>query len=242
MKQLVKWLLESTYTVVFTGAGMSTESGLPDFRSALRGIWKNRNPIELASVQAMKHNRDAFLDFYTERIKGVKQCIPNAGHFTLAKWEGLGFVKSIITQNVDGFHHQAGSKNISELHGTLRSVHCEQCNKSFSNDRFLQFHYTCECGGAIRPSVVLFGEGLPMHALQMAEAESAKSDLFIVLGSSLQVSPANYFPVLAKEHGAKLVIVNLENTELDYLADLLIQDESIGEVLSRLDMEINRSI
>lgn len=217
---------------------MSTESGLPDFRSAAQGLWKFKNPQALASVQALRHNQKEFFQFYQERIKGLKACQPHQGHYILAKWEQKGFIKSIITQNVDGFHRQAGSKQVAELHGTLLHVHCQDCATSYPNTMYLNNQFKCSCGGVLRPSVVLFGESLPVTELEMAESESRRADLFIVLGSSLQVSPANYFPQLAKQRGAKLVIVNMEPTELDDLADLVIQNRKIGEVLAELDAEL----
>jgi len=227
-------LNESNYTVVFTGAGMSTEAGLPDFRSASTGMWNDINPLELASTQALKQNRQAFIDFYRYRVDGLRQCKPHAGHYILADWESKKMIKSIITQNVDGFHHTAGNSQVSELHGTLRTCHCNHCGERYPIDRFMSEDLTCECGGFIRPSVVLFGESLPADAFDQAELEAQKADLFIVMGSSLTVSPANLFPMIAKQHGAKLVIINMDETELDHEADLVINAWKIGSLLEEL--------
>lgn len=212
---LKQYMEESRNTVLFTGAWMSTEAGLPDFRSADTGLWNNINPLELASTNAMKYNRKAFIDFYRQRVQGLKVCQPHTGHYTLSKWEQKGKIQSIITQNVDGFHHTAGNKRVEELHGTLRTCHCNDCGKVFPIEKFMEEDLTCDCGGFIRPSVVLFGESLPGTAVNNAEKAAAKADLFIVLGSSLSVSPANHFPIIAKQHGAKLVIINMEKTDLD---------------------------
>lgn len=236
------WLKEANYTVVLTGAGMSTESGLPDFRSAAKGLWKYKDPQKLASVHALRYNQEEFFQFYQERIRGLLTAKPHQGHVILAKWEEKGLIKSIITQNVDGFHHQAGSRRVAELHGTLLNVHCQDCGKSYPNTTYLENQFYCSCGGVLRPSVVLFGESLPQEAVELAERESRQADLFIVLGSSLQVSPANYFPQMAKQMGAKLVIVNMEPTELDPLADLVIHQRKIGEVLAELDAELGHQI
>jgi NAD-dependent deacetylase len=224
MKQ---WLAESSYTVCFTGAGMSTESGLPDFRSASTGLWKNQNPMKLASTEAMKHNPSEFIEFYRQRIENHQKHTSHIGHEILAKWEKEGELQAIITQNVDGFHHLAGSQNVSELHGTLRTCHCSQCETVYPIARFLDEDLLCECGGFIRPSVVLFGEMLPEKALFQSQQESLKAELFIVLGSSLTVSPANFFPLDAKENGARLVIINRERTEYDHLADLVIKKKLV---------------
>lgn len=232
---LKKWLDEAKFTVVFTGAGMSTESGLPDFRSANNGLWNKKDPTKLASTEALNNNVDEFIAFYRERVLGVKEYGPHKGHEILAKWEADGKINAIITQNVDGFHQAAGSKQVAELHGTLQQVHCESCGREYDSNEYVNEDFYCTCGGVLRPSIVLFGEGLPEDAFQFAIDVTQKADLFIVLGSSLTVTPANQFPLLAKENGTKLVIVNQEPTPLDMYADLVIQDKKIGELLKEID-------
>ncbi|WCN36378.1 NAD-dependent deacylase [Aneurinibacillus uraniidurans] len=230
---LANLIMEAKHTVIFSGAGMSTESGIPDFRSATQGMWRHKDPAKLASTYALEHNRDEFVAFYRARIEGLQTCAPHDGHRILAEWEQRGLVHSIITQNVDGFHALAGSRYVAELHGTISRVHCQHCARVYSAVHYLEEEGTvCECGGFLRPSVVLFGESLPDDAVDMAERETYAADLFIVLGSSLQVSPANLFPQVAKRNGAKFVIVNMEPTELDYLADLVVHERKIGEVLA----------
>lgn len=221
--------------VVFTGAGMSTESGLPDFRSAKDGLWRKKDPAALASTEALNNNVEAFTQFYRERVLGVKEYGPHKGHEILAKWEKAGKIKAIITQNVDGFHQLAGNKHVAELHGTLQKLHCEECGKVYDSNEYVKEAFYCTCSGILRPSIVLFGESLPEDAFTAALEEAEKADLFIVLGSSLTVTPANQFPMLAKENGAKLVIVNQDATPLDQYADLVIQDKKIGELLKELD-------
>lgn len=235
MNSLAQLISESNYTVIFTGAGMSTESNLPDFRSAASGLWNKFDPKQLATVQAMKNNREDFKAFYTKRMEDIKKTEPHIGHFILGEWEEKGVIKSIITQNVDGFHQRAGNKKVAELHGTLRHSHCNSCGQIYNNELFINNEAKCNCGGFIRPSVVLFGESLPEEAIEMAEEETSKADLFIVLGSSLQVSPANYFPSIAKENGAKLAIINMESTPLDDISDIVINNKKIGEVLKELN-------
>jgi NAD-dependent deacetylase len=234
-QMLVDVLNKSKYAVVYTGAGMSTESGLPDFRSTKTGLWENEDPIAVASTDALNKDVERFFQFYRKRVLGVKDCKPHKGHDILAKWEREGIIQGIITQNVDGFHSVAGSENVMELHGTLQKVHCQSCGKEFENDMYEAESFYCTCGGKLRPSVVLFGEGLPEDTFMKAVEESEKADLFIVLGSSLTVTPANQFPLLAKENGAKLVIVNLEPTLFDVYADLVIHDRKIGDVLTETD-------
>src|SRR6185312_2244579 len=133
---LVDLLKKSKYAVVYTGAGMSTESGLPDFRSAKTGLWENEDPTAVASTNALNKDVERFFRFYRERVLGVKDCSPHKGHDILAKWEREGIIQGIITQNVDGFHSVAGSENVMELHGTLQKVHCQSCGKAYENDTY----------------------------------------------------------------------------------------------------------
>ncbi|KML43379.1 NAD-dependent deacylase [Cytobacillus firmus] len=232
---LEKWLKESNYTVILTGAGMSTESGLPDFRSANNGLWNGKDPGKIASTDALNENVNEFIEFYRHRVIGLKECTPHQGHYILADWEKRDIIKSIITQNVDGFHGLAGSKKISELHGNLQTLHCQKCKKEYPSEEYLHGQFQCNCGGVLRPSVVLFGEMLPEEALDFAADETEKAELFIVLGSSLTVTPANQFPLIAKQNGAKLVIINMEPTDFDFYADEVIHERKIGEVLEELD-------
>lgn len=235
MDKLTTLLQSANHTIVFTGAGMSTESGLPDFRSKDRGLWEKFNPDELANVQALHNNTKEFTEFYQYRLSELHKYKPHEGHEILAKWEKEGKVKGIITQNVDAFHSDAGSENVMELHGSFRTFHCHECGKDFPRENYFNGESTCECGGVFRPGIILFGEGLPQDTFAKAEEATKKADLFIVFGSSLTVSPANMFPLVAKENGAKLVIINREPTDYDQYADLIIRDKSIKEVLIEVD-------
>ncbi len=235
---LEEWIKNANHLVVFTGAGMSTESGLPDFRSADKGLWTNEQKSYLSSTDALNHHLEDFIAFYRERVLGISEFKPNKGHFLLAEWEKRGLLKGVITQNVDGFHFLAGSKKVYELHGTLQKLHCQTCKKTYSCNEYLHEVYVCECGGTLRPSIVLFGEMLPEKPFLLAEKAAIASDVFIVLGSSLSVSPANQIPLLAKQTGSKLIIINNEETEFDYLADLLIR-EAIGQTLECAEAKLN---
>lgn len=240
---------KSKVAVVFTGAGMSTSAGLPDFRSA-KGLWKGR-PESLASIEAMKHQPDEFYFFYQWRISKLWEVAPSNGHKILADLEKKGCVKKIITQNVDGLHQQAGSKEVIELHGTLRTVKCTKCKTLYDSRNIVPHNLTWEqdyakgkyragnecicpkCRGPLRPNVVLFGEPLPETSLDNAFRWSQKADFFMVLGSSLQVAPANLCPQLGATNGAKLLIVNNETTPFDNVADWVINtniDEFLQEI------------
>ncbi|MDR3354697.1 MAG: NAD-dependent deacylase [Synergistaceae bacterium] len=223
-------------TVVFTGAGMSTDSGLPDFRSK-GGVWSKVDPMELATATAMRSNYDMFHEFYSQRIKRMKEAAPNEGHKILADWESMGLVSCIITQNIDGLHEEAGSKTIYELHGSVGKVRCMECGGAATQADFIARTPCARCGGRLRPGVVLFEEGLPSDALDMSWQVSEESSVFIVLGSSLQVSPANQMPVIAKRAGALLAICNRDITQMDYMADYR-TSEGIIDFLRALDSKI----
>lgn len=234
----IDWLAEQIKkgeVVIFSGAGLSTESGLQDFRSR-DGIWSQVDPAEMASVGVLERRYDEFVDFYKQRLYVPDTIRPNIGHELIADWEKKGFIKGIITQNVDRLHQRAGAIRVAELHGSLEPVFCHSCGKKGITDDFLG-KVPCSCGGNLRPSVVLFGEMLPEKPLKEADKWSSDCDTFIVLGSSLAVSPANYFPRQAKDSGSKLVIINRDKTPLDYLADLVV-NESIGSYLT----EVNKSL
>lgn len=231
MEKLAEWLKNANHAVVMTGAGMSTESGLPDFRSN-KGLWQDRDPIALASTEALQYHREDFFSFYQSRIKTLAEVEPNDGHYILADWEKRKIIKSLITQNVDGLHQEAGTKSIAHLHGSIAELRCSRCAYVMSSEAYLTNNTTCpECGGFLRPNVVLFGEMLPEEEIIYAQKETEKADLFVVLGSSLSVAPASSFPAEAKDHGAKLVIINRTPTELDHIADLVIQERNISDVL-----------
>ncbi len=221
--------------VVFTGAGMSTESGLPDFRSN-GGLWKqNRRFEELASVEALETDYDEHVAFYRWRIEMLAAHAPNDGHRVVADWQRRGLIGTIVTQNVDGFHTRAGAAGVLELHGTLTNVRCDRCGVERPAVEFLEAAgLACACGGKRRPGVVLFGEALPAATLRAAWEAAQRARLFIVLGSSLAVAPANLLPEAAADAGAPLVIVNRDPTPLDRKATLVI-NASIGETLQAVD-------
>ena len=233
--ELARLLVAHPSAVVFTGAGMSTESGLPDFRSN-GGLWKqNRRFEELASRDALETDYDEHVAFYRWRIEMLAGHEPNDGHRVVADWQRRGLVATVVTQNVDGFHTRAGATGVLELHGTLANVRCDRCGAERPSAEFLDAAgLTCPCGGKRRPGVVLFGESLPAETLRAAWLAAERAPLFIVLGSSLAVAPANLLPEAAAGAGAPLVIVNRDPTPLDRMATLVI-NASIGETLRAVD-------
>lgn len=229
------WLQNSTYTTVLTGAGMSTESNIPDFRSK-EGWWQNIDPRTVASTDALGNNYDLFHEFYRMRVNRLKECTPHKGHEILATWEQKGLIQGIATQNVDGFHIQAGNKNVYELHGSIHKFRCENCGKSAEEEHFLSKRNCHYCGGRLRPGVVLFGEMLPEENWRQSLSSIQKSDLVIVIGTSLEVYPVNQLPKMTK---GKTVFINTEVDSTHHNFDLIIEGKA-GEVLKLVDELIDR--
>ena len=227
---------ESDEIVVFTGAGISTESGIPDFRSP-GGIWTRYRPVtfqeymssEAARIEAWKRRVDTF-----EAHKNAK---PNLGHYFVQSLDQKGKLIGLITQNVDGLHGEAGlpEQKIVELHGTSRKVICLKCDRSYDPDAIMKrlvgdfSSPRCDaCGGILKSATISFGQAMPEHAMRRAQEWTEQAQIFIVMGSSLQVQPAASFPVVAKRNGALLAIINREPTPLDEYADFVHQG-AIGE-------------
>ncbi len=205
MNEFVDALRASAYLLAFTGAGMDTESNLPDFRGA-GGLWKKHDPRNLASTEALHNNYELFQEFYSQRIQNLSSVSPHRGHEILARWEQEGLLKGIITQNVSGLHVQAGSKNVMELHGNIRHIYCENCGVDHEGEDFFA-GVRCSCGGLLRPGVTLFGESLPQEAFHQAMEELSKADMILILGTSLEVFPAARLPFM---YPMKRAYVDLE--------------------------------
>jgi len=231
LNQLASWIKESKYTVVLTGAGMSTESGIPDFRSPT-GWWRNIDPKEVASKFALDNQYELFREFYIMRINRLKNCKPNIGHIILADWEKRGLMNLIATQNVDRFHQEAGSNNVYELHGNIRTIRCEECGVGAELEEFLDKKACGKCSGRLRPNVVLFGESLPYDVFNNTVNAISKARLVIVIGTSLQVYPVNQLPELCK---GKKVYINMDMGGKCEQFDLAIEG-SAGEILYKVNM------
>ncbi|SFE54326.1 NAD-dependent deacetylase [Bacillus sp. OV194] len=226
LEQLAEWIKGSSYTVLLTGAGMSTQSGIPDFRSQ-NGLWKNYDPAYVSSVDALEDNYHLFHEFYSLRLQEVETRIPHQGYEVLSRLQEQGLIHAIATQNVDGFHLRSGSQNVYELHGSLRKIYCHTCSQEHSIEAFKD-GTACSCGGKLRPSIVLFGEMLPEHIWQQAITAIEQSDLVVVIGTSLQVYPVNQLPAITK---GKKVLINKEPTAVDHLFDLSIYSSAKDSLL-----------
>ena len=238
--QLSDWINASPRTVFFGGAGVSTESGIPDFRSE-NGIFKalekyGRSPETLLSHTYFSLRPDVFFEYYRENLL-VTDAEPNPAHLALAHLEQTGKLSAVITQNIDGLHQKAGSKNVLELHGSIYRNYCLKCGKKFGIERIQESEGIprCSCGGIIRPDVVLYEENLPEGVFEKAIEEVRNASLLIIGGTSLAVYPAA--GLLQYFRGSHLVLINKSETPYDSMADLVIR-EPIGKVFSEMAVSI----
>ncbi|WP_342558894.1 NAD-dependent deacylase [Metasolibacillus sp. FSL K6-0083] len=227
LQQISEWLKASQHTVVLTGAGMSTESGLADFRSK-SGWWQQIDPRTVATTEALAHNYDLFHRFYSARMNALDEIAPHEGHYILADWQKQGLVQHIATQNVDGLHTLAGGANVDELHGSIRSVRCQRCAAIAESSHFLAKEI-CSCGGKLRPNVVLFGESLPQRAWDNTLSHMKAAQLVIVIGTSLEVYPVSQLPLMTN---GKTVYINLEIEHSHF--DMMISGKA-GAMLNAID-------
>jgi NAD-dependent protein deacetylase/lipoamidase len=219
--------------VVLTGAGVSTESGIPDFRSA-GGIWAQFDPYVVASIEGFQRDPARVWEFYGLRLDVLEEARPNAAHAALAELEARGFVQALVTQNVDGLHAQAGSRDLLEVHGSIATASCPSCGRREERERIrelLPLPRCADCGTVLKPDVVMFGELLPSAAIDRPKALAQAAQLLLVVGSSLEVWPVAGLPEETLAHGGKLAIVNRDATPYDDRAELVIHD-SAGEVLA----------
>lgn len=226
--------------VAFTGAGISTESGIPDYRGP-GGVWEKNSPPTIGDFRENPETRAAYWRDRKERYPGLRDTRPNAGHLALVRLQNAGLLSTVITQNIDGLHQKSGiePERVIELHGSAHRVRCIDCGTTWPAEEIQRRLETeplpaCEvCGGRLRGATILFGESLPQEALQAAVVAARDADLMLVVGSSLIVQPAARLPEIAVASGGKLAIINNEPTPLDHLADVLVRGGA-GIALSAL--------
>ena len=238
-KDIAHLMVDLKPCVALTGAGISAESGIPTFRSK-GGLWEKYDPMVYASIQTFREDPSKYWTIRGEFIRDYDNYRPNKAHLALAELEEMGIVHHVITQNIDGLHKKAGSRNVTELHGSLRETYCLQCGNEFIApyvpDGMPPY---CECGGVLKPNTVLFGEQLPEGALETAYHESATCKLMLVIGTSAVVQPAASLPVLAQQKGAKIVEVNIEHAFSG--ADFVVAEKA-GTGLSGILEEIKKIV
>lgn len=222
----------SHYTVVLTGAGISTPSGIPDFRSPNSGLWERYDPFEVASLNAFRFHPDSFFTWFRPLAHDIHSAQPNPAHRGLAHLEQAGYISTIITQNIDGLHQRAGSTNVLEVHGSLKTLTCVSCYRQYDARDFTQAYieqgdmpHCRQCNGILKPDVVLYGEQLPARIWLQAQENAKKCDLMIVAGSSLEVLPVAGLPMRAIDHGAHLIIINQSETYMDIRADIVLNND-----------------
>lgn len=225
-------ITNAQHGIALTGAGMSTSSGIPDFRSEGSGLWTRYNPLEVASLSAFRYHPERFFEWLRPLASHMLNAQPNSGHTSLAKLEKAGYLKTIITQNIDTLHQQAGSNNVLEVHGTFKTLTCTGCHQQIQANQGIMSQLIekgiiprCnECGKILKPNVVLFEEQLPAQVWNQARKAINSCDLMLVLGSSLTVTPVSNLPQEAYHHGAALIMINQTETHLDPQAEVVVHN------------------
>jgi NAD-dependent deacetylase len=240
IRRAAELFLASRHAVALTGAGISTPSGIPDFRSPEMGLWSKADPMAVASIFTFRSQPEVFYEWMRPTARLFLEAKPNPAHHALVDLEEMGLLKAVITQNIDNLHQRAGSKRVLELHGHLREAICMRCEQVFPTEGMVHDYMvegkvpSCEeCGGVLKPVAVFFGEPLPMDVLTDAQMEAQVCDLMLVAGSSLEVIPAAGLPFVAHRLGSELVIVNEMATPADERAEVVIH-EDVAEILPRI--------
>jgi NAD-dependent deacetylase len=251
LRQIAKRIIASKRVIVFSGAGLSTESGIPDFRSP-GGVWDRYDPedFDFQNFLVSETSREKYWQMATEMYESIKPAQPNLAHLAIAELEKLGKLDCIITQNIDGLHFKAGNSEgkVLQLHGTAIFVSCLSCKKRYDRDEIqerirkgLKAPRCDDCGGLLKPATISFGQSMPEKETQEAYHRSSLCDLFIVIGSSLVVQPAASMPLVAKRNGAKLVIINRDPTPYDDMADFVLHGQA-GPTMAKILEYIKQGI
>ena len=223
-------LLQSRHAVALTGAGISVESGIPDFRGK-NGLWTKYDPYDYGHIDSFRANPAKVWKMLVAMGALVEGVNPNEAHFALGELKKLGIIKMVITQNVDSLHQRGGSSNVVEFHGSFRRMHCDNCQKVFFREdiSLVSLPPLCSCGGPIRPDIILFGEGIPPEAYTRAFDAAEKCDLMVVIGTSASVAPASRLPLIAKSRGAHVLEINPVASELsDGVTELHIMESAVA--------------
>jgi len=246
IKQSAAAFRSARQVVALTGAGISTRSGIPDFRSQDSGLWTQVDAMKVASLSSFRYQPEEFFNWVRPLVKLMIDAEPNPAHTALAGFEQAGLLHGIITQNIDDLHRRAGSKRVYEIHGHLREATCTSCYQKHNTESLIEVFartgdlpYCDQCGGLLKPDIILFGEQLPKTIVSEAQALIDDADLVVIAGSSLEVMPAACMPIPALNAGAKLIIINNEPTYLDVRADFVIHDD-VADVLPKVLEEVLR--
>lgn len=232
--------------VVLTGAGLSTPSGIPDFRSEGTGLWSRDEPLEVASLNTFRITPEKFYHWFRPLASQIFYSQPNPAHLAMAEMEKAGCIRTVITQNIDALHQKAGSKNVIEMHGSMRTLTCTQCYHQVESSLYLtsfvekaQIPHCPKCESILKPDVILFGEQLPYAAWLQAQRDTRQCDLMMVAGSSLEVLPVAGLPMQALDRGAHLIIVNNTPTYLNIRADVSILEDVVNIIPAIAERTLN---
>jgi NAD-dependent deacetylase len=244
IRQIANKIKQGGKNVVFTGAGISTESGIPDYRSQ-GGIWDKFRPVYFDEFMSSRDSREEYWRRWVALYQGITEALPNAAHMALARLEQMGLLQAVITQNIDGLHQASGmaDENIIELHGNTCRIRCMSCRNISPIDEVQQrlaagdMAPECDCGGFLKPDTISFGQAMPVTEVERAAALSQKCDFFLVVGSTLLVQPAAHMPIYAKNGGAFLAIINLSETPCDEMCDVLIRGKA-GDLMQQIVKKI----
>jgi NAD-dependent protein deacetylase/lipoamidase len=244
INQAANLIKKSICTVTLTGAGISTPSGIPDFRSPGIGLWTRIQPMEVASLSAFRHDPEQFYQWFQPLALQIFSAQPNPAHVALAKLQAAGYITTIITQNIDGLHTRAGANNVLEVHGTLNTLSCTNCYRQVPSSEIMEEYIQncaiphCQvCGSILKPDIILYNEQLPIKTWIKAEEACNHCELMLVAGTSLEVMPSAKLPIQAMDHGAHLIIVNQSQTFMDVRADVVIRAD-VAEALPQIMNEV----
>lgn len=229
--------------LILTGAGISVGSGIPDFRSP-GGLWSKYDPMQVATVDALDNNPAAVWQFLMDAVDVISHARPNPAHLALARLENAGLVEAVVTQNIDGLHQRAGSKNVVEFHGSMARYRCNACGRPHDAEQAKSVTpatapWRCECGGVVRPDIVFFGEAIPLDALDKSGQLACGAELTLIVGTSCEVAPASSLPLLTKQYGGKVAEINLVASRVAHLCDAVVtaKAEEALPALARLLLE-----
>jgi NAD-dependent deacetylase len=240
IERAARIIAQGKHVVGVTGAGHSTPSGIPDFRSPESGLWQSHDPGEVASIFGFRQRPENFFEWVRPLVKLMLEAKPNPAHLALADLEDMGLLEAVVTQNIDGLHQRAGSRRVLEVHGHAREGTCIRCYRIEPMAEYLSLFLEeghiprcSSCGGILKPNVILFGEQLPVSVLNAAWREMRSCDVVLVAGTSLTVAPASDLPKTAVMRGAKAIVVNYQPTDLDPLAEVVIRRD-VAQVLPQI--------
>lgn len=244
IKKAANLLRSSRNTVVFSGAGISTPSGIPDFRSESNGLWNKFDPMEVASLTAFRQNPDRFYNWFRPLARKMITAHPNLAHTALANLEKEEFIKTVITQNIDGLHQRAGSASVFEIHGSLSTLTCENCNRTFEVSSLIEKFIEEEiipvcpnCGNTLKPDIILLGEQLPAGMWVASHKAAREAEVMLIVGSSLEVVPAAGLPMETLRAGGRIIIINHTATYIDDRAEVVINAD-VAKILPQIADEL----